>query len=564
MGPHISRCRCAWLLALFLLPAVARAADPVDQLRDALKIDPIADLELAAKRNKMIEAIIPDLKTIAQLRRAYFHEKWPVQFEKKPIPILDVDRYRQQIGEKLTTAIRSAAADADPDTLPAVAILIAELADKPIDTRGKEKFTRSLTDVALSLAKDKNLAVRQAGLHALGKITPDPAEALPIFKQTLQKDELGPRRLAAYALTNLVKNAHLLGREQKLKVLEGVLATAALALRDDDEPVRGYALQAIQASAQVIADRFTSVDDGLDQPGEAKKALKADLQRIFPAYQSINPQLLQALHDPKLNVRLAALKALDQIGNARSKMVNMLQEQAPDRPGRQGELLKEFGVPDPLGGIVSNPGKVVDLLQEDDARLRRGAMDLLEFLGDQAAPVVEDVTLALRDSDRLVRWSAARVLRNVPPQKVSAEAIRRLGTMLIDPDPDLSAAAAATLEALGPAARDAVDWLAFVIANGDTGARNWDAENRIAAMKALVAIGGASAQRAVPQLATAVRDEDVRVRREAAYTLGRLGRPADADLARQALSALRPALSDEDADVRLSASEAILSLAAPR
>src|SRR5262249_34129367 len=123
--------------------------------------------------------------------------------------------------------------------------------------------------------------------------------------------------------------------------------------------------------------------------------------------------------------------------------------------------------------------------------------------------------------------------------------------------------AAATLEALGPAAHDAVDWLGFVASNGDSEARTWDVENRVAAMKALAGIG-TPAQRAIPQLASALRDEDVRIRREAAGTPGRLGPPTDAGYARTALQALQRALSDEDAEVRLNASEAILSIAPPR
>jgi HEAT repeat protein len=575
------RCRCLALLgmALFFLPAASRAADPVEQLREALRIDPLAEIDpnpkLAAKRNKLIESILPELKSVAQLRRAYFLKQWPQNLrEDKPAKIFDVDRYRIEIGDKLTEAIKDAAADTEPDIQIAVAMLIAEIGDaESFDSRGKEKFTRGLTEPAKALARSKTVAVRQSGLHALGKIAPDPAEALPILKETLQKDEVGPRRLAAFALSDLIKTARSLGgqqkllnaqevaavRKKKLQTLDEVIAVSVMALRDADEPVRGYSLQAIQASAKLLTDQFASIEE-LTEEVKGKRTMRPNLQNTMRAYQAANPPLLQAIYDSKLNVRLAAVRALDQIGTARTKIATVLQEQEPDQRMRRAELLKSYDVPDPLAGIVSNLGKVADLLQENDVSLRRGAIDFLELLGDQAEPAVNDVTQALRDPDRNVRWSAARTLRHVPSDKVGAEAVRRLATMLVEPDPDLSAAAAATLEALGPAAHDAVDWLAFVTAGGDGDSRNWDTENRVAAMKGLAGIGGSAAQRAIPQLASALGDDDVRVRREAAYTLGRIGRPTDASLAQRAVAALRRALSDEDAEVRLYASESILSI----
>ncbi len=571
MGSFVSRRRVAWILAvasLALLPCAGRAADPVDRLSDALKIEVGGlepDLQLAARRNKIIEAVIPELKTVSQLRRAYFLKQWAqhVNLDKEN-KLLDIDRYRAEIGEKLNKAIRSAAAEPNLNKRLAVATLIAELADsESADAKNKQKFTRGLTDVARALVKDKNVAVRQAALHALGKITPDPAEAFPLLNEVLRMDEVGPRRLAAYALSELVKNARILERPQKLQTVEQALAAAANGLNDADEPVRGYCLQAITASAKLIADYFSSVEE-LANDGK-KRTLKPDLQKVFKSMQAINGPLLEAVDDSRMNIRLAALQALDQIANARGKMVNTLQEIVPDKREQRGEVLKLFEAPDPLGPIVERDLKsFVRLLREDDAQLRRGAIEFLEQLGDQAAPAVDGITEALSDSDRFVRWGAARAIRNLPPQKIGGPAVRALGALLIDPDPDLSAAAAAAIETLGPAAQDAVDWLGFIIANGDTDNRNWDVENRVSAMKALIAVGGAPAQRALPQVLSALTDPDVRVRRMAAETLGRLGRPADDGSAQRALVALRRALSDEDAEVRMSAAEAMLSIDVPR
>jgi HEAT repeat protein len=584
MGPvflsrcHSWHCYCliagAWAL-LLLMPAVSRAADSVDRLRDALRsltAKKMSDQQRGAKLKEMI-AIIPDLKTISQLRRAYLLAEWPldVEFGKK------LKDLRNGIALDLTKAIQAAAEEKNIDKQEkddkqlATAILIAEIADSEMlpGREKKEKFARRLTDVAIKLAKQDNLAVRQAALHALGKITPDPHKAIPVLEGALkEKDEqLGPRRLAAYALTDLVKNSpHLETDEEMLETIRNAIGTAAgdskgaYALQDADEWVRGYCLQSIQEAARVVADHLPLEDGLLD---EGKKTLKPDLKKTLQAFKKINAQLLQSLSDPELKVRVTALQALEQIGIFRSKIIPILRETGLENDGK--ELLKSFfKSDDPVAGVVGDLGKITSLLKEDDARLRRGAIDFLELLDDQAAPAIAEIAQAMRDSDRWVRLMATRTIRHLPPE-VGSKAVHDLAyNLLIDGDADLSAAAADAIEALGPAAKEAVNALGIVIGNGGADNRSWDVENRVKAMKALVSIGGTPAHTAIPKVLTALTDSDVRVRRQAAETLGRLGRPADGNLGKREITDLKAALRDEDAEVRLSASEAILSITAPK
>src|SRR5262249_36596465 len=62
-----------WLAVclLVIVPALARASDPVELLKKALKIDPgtgkMANLEVAKDRNKRIEGVIPELKSVQQM-----------------------------------------------------------------------------------------------------------------------------------------------------------------------------------------------------------------------------------------------------------------------------------------------------------------------------------------------------------------------------------------------------------------------------------------------------------------------------------------------------------------
>jgi hypothetical protein len=552
--------------AALLVPSISRAADPVEQLRDALKIDVESvkpDLQKLERRKKAIEAAISELKSISQLRRAFFLKEWQIKLEKKAI-----EDYRAQIGASFTDEIRKAAEQADPDQQLAIAILIAEIADNDLgndlDEREKqrnafrEKFARAFAEVTKKLVKAEDLPTRQAALHALGKIAADPAEVVPILKATLQKDELGPRRLAAYALSDVVRNARFHKHSEVLAAIDLVVSTAASSLIDDDELIRGYCLQAIQESAKALADQYNAEElvDG---------KLPKEVQKVLRTYQAVNAHLLKAVYDPKIDVRLTAVQALDQINVTRSKMIRTLDELAVKKEEHRGKLLMAFDAPDPLGPIIEKDLKsIARLLTEDDVRLRQGAMDFLELLDHQAEPVAEEIFGALGDSDRFVRLSTLRTIRNLPTQKVNNKAIRTLAMLLREPDSDLSKAAAEAIEAIGPPASDAVGALAFVIANGDEDSRRWDVENRVAAMKALVSIGGAPARAAIPLVLSALSDTDVRIRRAAAETIGKLGRPDEPELAQRATAALKHALRDDDAEVRLNASEAMLSIAMPR
>lgn len=561
------------LIAGWAMPAApVHAQDPVAKLRQALLMVS-SELEpnpmFLANRRKLIESSIKEMKSIAELRRAYFLKEWAFHGRlDKPNKQIDVDHYRSEIGDKLIKAVHNTAKEQDPERQLAVAILIAELgeSEQPLDRRGKGKFARAFTDIARNLTKEKDVAVKQAAFHALGKVTPKPGDAVPVMKEALEKESLGPRRLAAYALSDLVRNAHYLRvideeRDKKkpaineeLQTIDLVIAAAAVGLRDADEPVRGYCLQAMLESGRALTDYLSTAAYSVVEEEKGKQTFDPNLRAVLKTMQTANPQILQSLGDPKINVRLTAMQALDQFGVARAKLQQILIEYvAEPKPDKRGQLWEPFDAPDPLANIVERDWRrIAKLLKEDDARLRRGAIDFLEQLGDQVEPAAVEVGDALRDPDPLVRWTAVRTIRSIPAKKVTANAIKGLGALVTDPDPNISADAARTIEALGVHAADAVDSLTVAIAEGD-------AENRILAMKALVSIGGEPATRAIPKVIETLNDTDVRIRRAGAETLGRFG--ADA---KDALPALRNALRDEDAEVRLSASEAILSISTPK
>ena len=48
----------------------------MEAIKQGLSLDPGKNFELQAKRKKLIETAIPELQSIAQLRRAYFLREW--------------------------------------------------------------------------------------------------------------------------------------------------------------------------------------------------------------------------------------------------------------------------------------------------------------------------------------------------------------------------------------------------------------------------------------------------------------------------------------------------------
>jgi HEAT repeat protein len=123
---------------------------------------------------------------------------------------------------------------------------------------------------------------------------------------------------------------------------------------------------------------------------------------------------------------------------------------------------------------------------------------------------------------------------------------------LQDADPDLARTAAAALERLGAAARDAVPLLV------QTAESRVAPDVRIAALRVLAAVGSPAAEPAVPVLSAALADPDDRIRREAAMGLGRLGPGA-----RSAVEALCRARTDPSLSVQQAAGDAVLRIVQP-
>src|SRR5262249_54467263 len=148
---------------------------------------------------------IADLKTIPELREALVISEWTAWTDRPGVR--DVDRAaRAEVAGRLEKALTEAATRGDVPRRLAVAHLVSALGQDPsaYDPRSWRGFAVSLTPLLVRLCRDREAAVRAAAARALGRVQPDPAVATAALKTILARDEVGPRRAAAEALSDLV------------------------------------------------------------------------------------------------------------------------------------------------------------------------------------------------------------------------------------------------------------------------------------------------------------------------------------------------------------------------
>jgi HEAT repeat protein len=388
-----------------------------------------------------------------------------------------------------------------------------------------------------------------------------------------------------------------------IEMSKDVVPLAGQALADSDPGVRRLGAEAVQQAAQNLTDSIllpVSLDfpppgrpltpDERDRITDYRREVQGERKLLEPLMTSLKeeaPALARAARDPDPAVRVLSLRALEQVGYAREKLIRRYatmpaapaeSESVPaprdtskeksELPGADGGTLLVQMAPaaaplprrdvlpsDPLlSGLREAVAALVRNLSDPDVRARLAAVDALEMLGPDAVGAAPALTRSLSDPDLFVRWAAARALGRMVPAgedaTVPAElvaAVPAIAGLLCDPDLDLRLAAAASLARFGPAARAAVPALAQTVNKGDV-------EIRVAAIDALGSIGPDAAP-AIPALIEALSYTDPRVRSAAAGLLGRFG-----PVARQAAGALRPLLNDPDPEVRRAASDALLSI----
>lgn len=573
------------LVAIAVSRAEAAPADPVEDLRLALQSEFGEPTPLVLEfRRANLQKKVDALKTIGELRRALSLKEWEDPSRvvvNKAVREIDT-QMRTLVAARLTKGIQDAVAKGDANARLAVANLIAELGPTIRGAKNERHgYARSLVPEVLTLAKDADPRVRLEALRALGSIFPRPEDAVPVFEKNLKGDNVRFKRLAATSLAQLVRVvSHLASpgrgatgveatRDEVLETARAVIPACAAGMTDADPQVRVLSYQALQQAANALADLIRDGFPKKELPPEGRKLSDEErktlldlhdfvgremkeAQPVFDVIKAQTPNLARGLQDPDPAVKLAAIQALESIGNARLRMkrrVLSVPVVLPIADGGDRGNRAALVAGDPLQSFLRDHLAAVAALldPEADIRLRRSAIDFLDVVEEAALPALPVITVALADPDRFVRWAAARALSNLPAEK-AAPAVPQLAKLLEDSDLNVRMAAAATLRGMNSYANAAAAALAQAVTVGD-------AEPRLAMMYALQALPIDTAKVAVPQLAEQLEHADPRVRRLAAETLGKLGAAAQS-----AIPALRKALSDDDAEVRTNASEAMLAI----
>jgi len=577
------------ILAASLSAQAPGTNDPVEDLRQTLPIrleelnnppDVVVDF-----RRESLAKKVANLRTIGDLRRALALDEWkidPQRIANDRIRKIDLEM-RQRVGDRLIKAIDASIKDGDANTKLAIANVIAEMgptipALDPLDRFG---FARQLTPEVIQLTKDSDLGVRQEAIRALGNMNPDPEIAVKAIISVFDSDSaIGPKRLAADSLGQLIRvAAHLQKRGRTAVGVEAtrsdvviiareVFLAAGGGLKDADSEVRALTLAAVQIAAQTLSDNIPDPFLRRDFPPEGRKLTEGERKDILARYADVkanadearpmflalkaNMELIgKSIEDPEQRVRLIGIQTLENIGYARNRIKRRLASLPLVEPfdgGAKVDPISFMKGMDPLEGFLKvELEKVPRLLQEPDIRIRRGVVEFMQTLESDALPIAAALEVAMSDSDRITRAEAAKAAGLLPPAKAEFLA-PALGRLLLDPDLQVRILAAGTLEVMGPFGKEAVPSMAQSLGRGDV-------EGQIAVMFALNRLPSDVSKTAIPHLAQVLTSSDPRLLKNAADSLGRIGPPAA-----MALPSLRRLLGNEEAEVRTSASEAILSI----
>jgi len=226
----------------------------------------------------------------------------------------------------------------------------------------------------LRALKDEHQEVRHAAVYALGEIGPDAKEAVPALVGMLEEKDEGMRRSVAYSLSRIGPPG-LAGLIDSLARGKGPTRDSAAKLLLQ---YYGALRQAMPALVRMAAD---------ESPEMRRQALET-LGAIREADVVTVRVATGALKDPDVNVRLAAIGALGQLGGEAQSMVLPLQA----------------------------------CLRDESAAVRASAARALVRIGTIAGSAVPALTYLLHDENEDVRNAAKQALGAIQADSVKTPA----------------------------------------------------------------------------------------------------------------------------------------------
>ncbi|HEV8061511.1 MAG TPA: HEAT repeat domain-containing protein [Gemmataceae bacterium] len=505
------------------------------------------------------------LKSVPEMRRALGAQEWREKGSDEQNKIdgdvrdILVDRFAKKVTDTLQNGSQIAKL--------AMMGMLAEIGTNTrlIDdrTRIAKVFTPALTKL-IRTAGDRE--IRMTAARTVSQIGCDPAEAAPALGELLQSKDPGERRAAAEGLAGIIQLLNnlsnqskddltneraimagvppadnslvLFARREVISAATKVLPYAKTGANDSDVEVRRNCLNCIYQSVYAMGQQIPQplntgemqdIRDDVLRIQETRRMLMP----LFDSVRDLADSLGKATRDRDAEVRLLARKAIEEISFARERLPGTSQTADAKNDPLLETLIRML--PELVAGVT-----------DADAATRLLAIDALEAMGKEAAPVAPTLIKAISDPNQFVRWAAARTMGKMAPTAAD-RAVPALRTLLHDREIDLCLAAATALERYGPTATSAIPDLIEA-------SRTTDVVLRVAALKTIAGIGS-GAQSAVPAIATSLQDPEPRVRQTAAEVLGQFG-----PLAIEAEPALRASLNDSSADVRRAVSDALLNI----
>jgi HEAT repeat protein len=374
--------------------------------------------------------------------------------------------------------------------------------------------------------KAKDPKVRAYAANALGEIGPAAKNAAAALIELYVDDDQYVRRAVRDAL-------RAIDAPQEL--------TLPLVVQTLNEASPAEAAAAIQTFTELGAQIVPNLCEALADKDACYWACLA-ISEIGPEAKAAVPHLTKALEHEDPEVRIAALIALGEIGEASAPALDKITQllASDEIDGVRFAAAFALGT---IGEVEAAVPALTEALDSESEFLRVAGAWALTRLSDEETPLVdkavEVIVGGLTSEDPNVRDLAVRAMADESiPRDVARPAYRKALDQIDDPSQ-----LEMIVDAVASIGKDALEPCILSLRE--------KAPKRLYAIKVLIKLGPTAAP-AVPELIKALKDEDAEIRREAEFALGAIGAEAAS-----ATAALIEALADDDEEVRHAACYAL-------